>query len=172
MFQLIPLGDDNEGRLAAPVVTYVLIAINLAVFFLLQLPNDNFTYGYSVVPAEITSGHDIVRDVPTPYGPIPQSPGPSPIFLTILTAMFMHGSYMHLFGNMLYLWIFGDNVEDAMGRFKFLVFYLICGLAATFAQEINSQIKCGAEAFIAAHPDEIFDSIKGFNGRNAFDFVK
>ena len=65
---------------------------------------------------------------------IPEEPGPSPIYLTILSAMFMHGSYLHLFGNLLYLWIFGDNVEHRFGSGVFLSFYLISGIAATFAQ--------------------------------------
>lgn len=134
MLQLFPIGDDNEGRVNQPIVTYVLLGINLAVFFLLQMPNPAFTYGFSVVPAEITSGQDIVQGVATRYGVIPQAPGPMPIYLTLFSAMFMHGGFMHLFGNMLYLWIFGDNVEDAMGHVKFLIFYLLCGVAATFAQ--------------------------------------
>lgn len=134
MFQLMPIGDDNEDRIDAPVVTYILIGINLFVFFLLQMRSDAFTYGYSVVPYEITHGRDLTHGIPTRYGTIPQAPGPLPIQLTILSAMFMHGGFMHLFGNMLYLWIFGDNVEDALGKVKFVIFYLICGLVATFAQ--------------------------------------
>lgn len=133
---LFPIGDDNTGRRSTPFVTYALIAVNIAVFVLLQGAgaNDRFTYGYSVIPREITSGHDIVATVMTAQGAIPQAPGPSPIYFTLLSAMFMHGSVMHLFGNMLYLWIFGDNIEDAMGHFKFLVFYIVCGLIASFAQ--------------------------------------
>jgi membrane associated rhomboid family serine protease len=134
---LMPIGDDNEGRIITPYVTYILIAINIIVFILLQLPNDNFTYGYSVIPQEITRGVDLT----TPQGVhhnIPQAPGPTPIFLTIFTAMFMHGGWAHLFGNMLYLWIFGDNVEDALGHVKFLIFYILCGVAATFAQIVTA----------------------------------
>jgi membrane associated rhomboid family serine protease len=71
-------------------------------------------------------------------GGIPQAPGPDPIYLTLLSSMFMHGGWMHLGGNMLYLWIFGDNVEDAMGHFKFLMFYLVCGLGAGVAQIMSS----------------------------------
>lgn len=130
---LFPIGDDNQGRVTTPYVTYTLIALNIAVFFLLQMPSDAFTYAFSVVPREITTGVDIARPVATELGTIPQAPGPQPIQLTLLTAMFMHGGFMHLFGNMLYLWIFGDNVEDAMGHGKFLAFYLLCGLAATAA---------------------------------------
>ena len=134
MFQLMPIGDDNADRINAPIVTYILIGINIAVFFLLQMPSNNFTYGYAVVPYEITHGSDLTQSIATRFGTIPQAPGPVPIQLTIFTAMFMHGGFMHLFGNMLYLWIFGDNVEDALGRVKFVIFYLLCGLIATFAQ--------------------------------------
>lgn len=133
---LMPIGDDNTGRRIQPYVTYVLIAGNIAVFFLLQGAGsyDSFTYGYSVIPREIMSGRDIVATVQTEMGQIPQAPGPNPIYLTLFSAMFMHGSLMHLFGNMLYLWIFGDNIEDAMGHVKFLLFYILCGLLATGAQ--------------------------------------
>ena len=130
---LMPIGDDNQGRTTTPYVTYVLIALNLAVFFLLQMPNDAFTYGFSVIPKEITSGRDLTQTILVRGGEVPQAPGPQPIYLTILSAMFMHGGFAHIFGNMLYLWIFGDNVEDAMGHGKFLAFYLLCGLAATLA---------------------------------------
>jgi len=130
---LLPIGDENDDRILTPYVTYILLALNLMVFILLQLPSNAFTYGFSVVPVEITSGTDITRPIETRWGAIPQAPGPSPIFLTILTAMFMHGGWAHLLGNMLYLWIFGDNVEDALGHTKFLIFYLVCGAAATAA---------------------------------------
>src|SRR5687768_16521364 len=115
----MPIGDDNEGRHITPYVTYALIAINVAVFIFLQVPNNAFTYAYSAIPYEITKGVDLT----TPQGrhQIPQAPGPSPIFLTIFSAMFMHGGFMHLAGNMLYLWIFGDNVEDALGHFRFII---------------------------------------------------
>ncbi len=113
---LFPIGDDNSDRQNTPYVTYALIALNIAVFILLQLPNNAFTYGFSVIPAEILSGHDFLAPgrLPGSNIVIPQAPGPSPISLTIFSAMFMHGGWAHLGGNMLYLWIFGDNVEDAM----------------------------------------------------------
>lgn len=130
---LIPIGDDNTGRNITPYVTYTLIAINVAVFVFLQLPNPAFTYAFSVVPAEIIRNIDLVRPIAVGRETIPHLPGPNPIQLTILTAMFMHGGWMHLIGNMVYLWIFGDNVEDAMGHVKFLIFYLLCGVAATIA---------------------------------------
>jgi membrane associated rhomboid family serine protease len=136
---LMPLGDDNEGRIITPYVTYALIAINVVVFVFLQLPspNDAFTYAFSVVPKEITSGRDLVGPLRVGGGVLYLQPGPSPIQLTILTSMFMHGSWMHLGGNMLYLWIFGDNVEDALGHTKFLIFYLVCGLAASLAHVMS-----------------------------------
>jgi membrane associated rhomboid family serine protease len=137
---LMPIGDErSDGRLLTPYVTFALIAINVAVFLLLQLPSNAFTYGFSVVPAEIMSGRDLVRPAAEGRILIPQAPGPSPIQLTILTAMFMHGGWLHLLGNMLYLWIFGDNVEEAMGHTKFLIFYLLCGVAATFAHIFFNQ---------------------------------
>lgn len=130
---LFPVGDDNQGRSVVPFVTYALIAINFLVFIFLQIPSDAFTYAFSVVPREITQNEDIVGTLRIGQGAIQLGPGPQPVQLTILSAMFMHGSWMHLLGNMLYLWIFGDNVEDAMGHVKFLIFYLLCGVIATFA---------------------------------------
>lgn len=112
---MFPLGDDDTGRRTVPFVTYALIAINVAVF-LLELQNgDAFIEQWAFVPARF--GAD-----------------PTGNLSTLLTAMFMHGSWMHLGGNMLYLWIFGDNVEDNFGHAKYLFFYLLAGLAATFAQ--------------------------------------
>jgi membrane associated rhomboid family serine protease len=152
---LFPIGDDNQGRLSTPYITYTLVAINVMVFLFLQQAGatesgERFTYGYAVVPYEITTGEDLTRPLPAPGAAsvtdrrtgrqevpvIPQAPGPYPIYLTLLTAMFMHGGWMHIIGNMLYLWIFGDNVEDNFGHGKFLIFYLICGIVASFAQII------------------------------------
>lgn len=145
---LFPIGDDNSDRLIRPYVTYALLALNAFVFICLQLPSDAFTYGYSVIPVEILRGVDIVRPIVTRAGVIPQAPGPSPIYLTLFTAMFMHGGWAHLGGNMLYLWIFGDNVEDAMGHFKFLLFYLLCGLIATGAQIFAAQSAGSVDLFV------------------------
>ncbi len=122
-----PIGDDNTQRQTTPYVNYALIAINVLVF-LYQLANPEFTLGYSVVPAEITQGRDIVGTV---QRGVNLAPGPSPIYLTLLSAMFMHGDWLHIGGNMLYLWIFGDNVEDRMGHLKYLIFYLLCGFLAS-----------------------------------------
>jgi len=137
---LIPIGDDDR-RLAGPAfVTVGLVMANLLAFFLWQGAGANQVamYGWTVIPAEITQGIDLVQ---TQYVnangqsvPVPQAPGPTPVYLTILTAMFMHGGYAHLFGNLLYLWIFGDNVEHRLGGLRFLGFYLFCGVAATLIQ--------------------------------------
>jgi len=137
---LLPIGDDDRDLSGHAYVTTALIVLNLAFFFLLQGAGSDaaFTYGWSAVPYEITSGEDLVNPVRTVIGgtqvQIPQAPGPPFIYLTILTAMFMHGGFAHLFGNLLYLWIFGDNVEHRFGWKVFLGFYLISGIAATFAQ--------------------------------------
>lgn len=132
---LIPIGDDNYGRLRMPFVVYLFVAINVVVFLIQLAAGDSFTYAYAAVPYEITTGTDLSNPVPIRgVGVIPQAPGPVPIQLTLLTSMFMHGGFMHIAGNMLYLWIFGDNVEDNFGHAKFVVFYLVCGLAAALAQ--------------------------------------
>lgn len=130
---LFPIGDDNSERRITPYVTYTLIAINILVF-VFQLTDESFTYGFSVVPFEITQGVDLISNALYVRGEMvqaPQAPGPSPIYLTLLSAMFMHGGFLHIAGNMLYLWIFGDNVEDRMGHLKFVIFYLFCGLIAS-----------------------------------------
>jgi membrane associated rhomboid family serine protease len=135
---MIPLGDDNSDRRTTPFVTWLLIAANVFVFVALQGlgGNERFTLAYATVPAEILTGHDIARPVSLrdPYGReignLVLEPTPIPVYLTLITAMFMHGGLAHLFGNMLYLWIFGDNLEDALGHARYLVFYLLTGVAA------------------------------------------
>lgn len=129
---LFPIGDDNEDRHITPVVTYALIVINVLVY-IYQVSNPDFTYGYSVVPREITTGRDLAGMVSIGGQGLELAPGPTPIYLTLLSAMFMHGGLAHIGGNMLYLWIFGDNVEDRMGHVKFLIFYLLCGILASVA---------------------------------------
>ncbi|MEZ4703424.1 MAG: rhomboid family intramembrane serine protease [Rhodothermales bacterium] len=138
---LFPIGDDNRKIQGPAWVSMTLLAANIAVFVFLQGcgANETFTYGYSVIPYEIVTGQDLVQPQTVPagggeYAIIPQAPGPFPIFLTILTAMFMHGGLGHIGGNMLYLWIFGDNVEHRFGALPFLALYLACGVAATIAQ--------------------------------------
>jgi len=127
---LFPIGDDNSERRIIPFVNYTFIAINVLVF-LYQMGHEDFTLGYSVVPAEITQGRDIVGTVPIGRSSLRLTDSPSPIYLTLLSSMFMHGGFMHIAGNMLYLWIFGDNVEDRMGHLKYLIFYLLCGFLAS-----------------------------------------
>ena len=137
---LFPISDDDRDLKGFAPITIALILANLAVFFLLQGAGENemFTYGWSVIPYELSNGIDLVApEAITINGQqeyIPQAPGPMPIYLTVFSAMFMHGGYMHLFGNLLYLWIFGDNVEQRFGKFAFLMFYLVSGIVATFAQ--------------------------------------
>ncbi|HSE53247.1 MAG TPA: rhomboid family intramembrane serine protease [Gemmatimonadales bacterium] len=112
---MLPIGDDNTGRRITPVVTYILIALNV-VFFLVEMSGgEAFIQRWAFVPRRFLAD-------------------PAGDFATLFTAMFMHAGWLHLLGNMLYLWIFGDNVEDRFGHAKFVIFYLVCGIAATFAQ--------------------------------------
>ena len=137
---MFPLFDENEPGQGIAWVTLSLIGINIAVFLLLQQAggDNQFTYGFSTIPAEITTGRDIVTSVPVTIGGvpylIPEAPGPNPIYLTLLTSMFMHGGWLHLGGNMLFLFIFGDNVEHTFGRVFYLLFYLGAGVIASLAQ--------------------------------------
>ena len=112
---MFPIGDDNTSRRTVPLVTYALMALNV-LFFLVELSGgDAFIREWALVPS---------RFLANPFGGL----------LTLFTSMFMHAGWVHLGGNMLYLWIFGDNVEDRFGHMKFTIFYLLCGLGATFAQ--------------------------------------
>src|SRR5256714_11511364 len=140
---LFPIGDDNRGRTTTPVVNYVLIAVNVLVFVFLQGlgSNEKFTYAYSTVPAEIITGKDVVtRPVAIQQytGQRIEMPGLQPtlipVYLTLITSMFMHGGIAHIFGNMLFLFIFGDNIEDRLGHIRYLIFYLVCGILAGLAQ--------------------------------------
>jgi membrane associated rhomboid family serine protease len=112
---MLPIGDDNSARRITPIVTYALIAINVLVFLLELSSGDAFIERWAFVPT---------RFLADPVGEFP----------TLLTSMFMHAGWLHLLSNMLYLWIFGDNVEDRFGHGLFTVFYILCGLGATFAQ--------------------------------------
>jgi membrane associated rhomboid family serine protease len=138
----MPIGDDNTGRTIRPWVTYALIAANVLVFFFFQGggTNEQFTYSFSCVPREIVTGKDEVtppKEVEAMPGQTVTMPGlqrtPGSVYLTLLTSMFMHGGLMHLLGNMLFLWIFGDNVEDSHNHLRYLIFYLVCGLVASLA---------------------------------------
>lgn len=140
---VFPLGDDNSDRRLTPVVNYILIVLNVLVFVAFQGlgANDKFTYKFATVPAEIKSGKDVVTDDHVVQDPatgeqftVPGlQPTPFTVYITLLTSMFMHGSIMHLAGNMWFLWIFGDNVEDRMGHGRYLVFYLLTGLIASLS---------------------------------------
>src|SRR5437879_12626310 len=135
---MLPIGDQDEPG-GLPIVNIAIIAINVLVFFLLQLPSDAFTMGFSTIPKEITTGVDLVGPVSITLpdgtvGTIVEAPGPSPIWLTLFTSMFMHGGWLHIGGNMLFLFIFGDNVEKTFGSLKYLIFYLFCGIVAALAQ--------------------------------------
>ena len=146
----IPIGDDNSDRRTTPVVNYLLIAFNIFVFFYWQQLGHNvpLTFAYATVPREILTGTDIVTNsqiLTDPYtGQAFELPGlqptPIPVFFTLFTSMFLHGGLAHLFGNMLYLWIFGDNVEDALGHFRYLIFYLLCGLLAGLSHVFSTFI--------------------------------
>ena len=112
---MFPIGDDDTSRRTVPLVTYALIALNVLFFFVELSGGDAFIGKWAFVPSRFLAN-------------------PGGDFLTLFTSMFMHAGWVHLGGNMLYLWIFGDNVEDRFGPIKFSIFYLLCGLAATFAQ--------------------------------------
>jgi membrane associated rhomboid family serine protease len=139
---MFPISDENERGHGPAFVSLAFIGLNIAVFLLLQgaggPSGEDFTYGYSAVPFEITNNVDLVEPEPITIDgqtrEIPQEPGPSPIWLTLLSSMFMHGGWLHIFGNMLFLWIFGDNVEHRIGHAAYLAFYLVAGLVASFAQ--------------------------------------
>jgi membrane associated rhomboid family serine protease len=135
---LLPISDDDKKLVKPAYITWMLLAINIAVFFL-QLNDPYLSLQYGAVAAEITSGQDIEETVVVPINEqeaveIPHRKGPRPIYLTLITSMFLHGGWAHLFGNMLYLWIFGDNVEHRFGHLRFLIFYLLSGVVAALAQ--------------------------------------
>jgi membrane associated rhomboid family serine protease len=140
---VFPLFDDNTDRTTTPLVNYALIAANILVFvFLQQLgTNQQFTYAFSTVPLEIVTGHDVVTPSRVLVHPVTGQrllvPGlgetPISVYLTLITSMFMHGGFAHIAGNMLFLWIFGDNLEDRLGHVRYLVFYLLAGILASLA---------------------------------------
>ena len=158
---VLPLGDLQKTRIV-PIATYLLIAANVVMYVVQREEADSFTVAYAATPYEITHNVDLVDPIPL-VGPdepprdlsgrrdrrpevIDEAPGPYPIWLTLVTALFLHGSPLHLAGNMLYLWIFGDNVEEVLGWFRYLVVYLACGLVGTLFQ-------------IAAHPNSLIPTL-------------
>lgn len=141
---LMPVGDDNRDRQITPIINYLLVALNVLVFVYFQGCglNEKFTLAFSTVPAEIISGKDIVtqdqviEDTETgeKYNAPGLQPTPIPVYLTLITSMFMHGSIAHIFGNMIFLLIFGDNIENRIGHLRYLIFYLLVGILASLAQ--------------------------------------
>ena len=140
---VLPLYDDNSDRQTTPYVNYAIIALNIFVFVVLQGlgSNEQFTYSFSTVPQEILTGHDIVTAARVVLDPVTRQrfeiPGlgetPISVYITLFTSMFMHGGIAHIGGNMLFLWIFGDNIEDRLGHVRYLIFYLLCGVIASLA---------------------------------------
>jgi len=146
----LPIGDDNHDRNITPYINYLLIAINILAFVFWQDMgyNDYVALAYSTVPAEILTGQDFATGATYVPHPITNEPvlipGLQPtginVYLTLITSMFMHGGWAHLGGNMLFLWIFGDNLEDEMGHFSYLGFYLLCGVLAALAHVASTVI--------------------------------
>jgi membrane associated rhomboid family serine protease len=118
---MLPIGDEAESG-GTPVVTWALVALNVLAFLFEMAQPANaleaFVQAWGVVPREFAAGRDLAPSIPLPF------------WSTLLTSMFLHGGWMHLGGNMLYLAIFGDNIERRLGSARFLAFYLLCGLAA------------------------------------------
>ncbi|MEP6945850.1 MAG: rhomboid family intramembrane serine protease [Acidobacteriota bacterium] len=142
---MFPISDDDSDRRTQPWVNYAFIAINIFVFLVFQRfgSNEAFTYAFSLVPKEITSGIDItgiqiIRDSIGRTAEVQHYATPLPVYFNLLSSMFMHGDIMHIGGNMLFLWIFGDNIEDLIGHVRYVVFYILCGFAAAAAQIIMS----------------------------------
>ena len=141
---MFPISDDNSDRTITPFVNYVFIGVNILVFLLLQQlgNNESFTYAYSLVPKEIISGIDLqglseIRDSSGKIlGDVNHFSTPLPVYFNFLSSMFMHGSIAHIGGNMLFLWIFGDNLENLLGHVRYAAFYIVCGIAAATAQII------------------------------------
>lgn len=157
---MIPLADENPAH-TRPYVVYVLIILNVLVYAVDRMGAQGpfgALYNWSMVPYSLVNNTGIVQKFPIAYGPMVRVisvtyQGLDPMWLTVFTSMFMHGSLMHIGGNLLYLWIFGNNIEDALGHAKFIVFYLACGVMAALAHvlsDINSQIPTvGASGAIA-----------------------
>jgi membrane associated rhomboid family serine protease len=154
---VLPLGDEEKTRIV-PFATYTLIALNV-VMFLVQIDHGiAFTKAYSATPFEIAHGEDIRQPIVLPAGDdeataparepriIPHAPGPWPIWITLFTSLFLHASPLHLAGNMLFLWIFGDNVEEVLGHVRYVIVYLACGLM-------------GSLVHIAANPDSMIPTL-------------
>jgi membrane associated rhomboid family serine protease len=147
---LVPLSDASRRPVRMPVVTGFIIAVNVVVFLMELTRGDAFVTQWSAIPAQITSGHH---------------------WITILTAMFMHGSWSHIIGNMIFLWAFAPEIEDAMGPVRYLIFYLAGGIVAMLAQVAASPhstvpnlgasgaIAAVMGAFIVTYPSDRIKSV-------------
>ena len=152
---VFPLYDDNSDRTSTPFVNYAIIALNIFVFVVLQrLGNNPFTYSFSTVPYEILHNTDVVTPARYVLDPVTHERfeipglGPTPIsvYITLFTSMFMHGGLAHIGGNMLFLWIFGDNIEDRLGHIKYLIFYLLCGVIASLSHVFLTGVLATSES--------------------------
>ena len=123
---MVPLNDDNPTRIT-PYITYIFITVNVLVFIhemsLNQSQLNSFFQLYAVVPEELTASFNGV----SVNQPVPE-------WLTLISSQFLHGGFMHVAGNMLFLWVFGNNIEDRLGHFKYIIFYITCGILAALAQ--------------------------------------
>lgn len=146
---MIPIGDDNSDRTRTPYVTVFLIALNIFVFIYFQRMGQDvdFTFSYSTVPAEILTGEDYVTRDRVEINPLDgeryRIPGLGvtgvPVWFTLIISMFMHGGWAHLGGNMLYLWVFGDNIENRLGHLRYLFFYLLTGIIASLTHVFTTR---------------------------------
>lgn len=123
---MIPIGDYAGERRHFPYVNYTLIVLNILAFiYEITRPGEQLTrfiLQWGAIPREIVTGTDLAPTIGLP------------VYVTLLSSIFLHGGWLHLGGNLLYLWVFGDNVENAFGPLKYILFYLVCGVAATGAQ--------------------------------------
>src|SRR5262250_2741611 len=138
---MFPYRDENE-TLRTAIVTVTIIALNVLVWIVVQGAGSTLALARSVcnlglIPGELTSSLPVGTSFPIGDGLVCAT-DPGPQVSHLVTSMFLHGSWMHLLGNMWFLWLFGNNVEDSMGRLRFLVFYLLCGLAAAMGQVVTN----------------------------------
>ncbi len=139
---MFPIGDDNSDVTIRPYVNYIFIGINILVFVFLQGlgGNEVFSNAFSLVPREVTGGVDLVGGIDIKsasgkiLGELQHYETPLPVYFNFLSSMFMHGDFMHIFGNMLFLFIFGDNLENMLGHIRYAAFYIVCGFVAAFSQ--------------------------------------
>ena len=132
---MIPLKDDNPTS-RRPIITYFIIGL-CTVIFLIQINSESYKTG------ELFYSYGLIPSVLMGHNQLPMNLYAIPAFITIFSSMFMHGGFMHLIGNMLYMWIFADNIEDNLGITKFIIFYLLCGIGAAMTQvlmDTHSQI--------------------------------